>query len=305
MSEGRVTRLRSLDLPDLLARLGVTPDDAHVIAGWAGPVLASPEDCARIEELAHMLVSVPCAEASFTDEDAVHPLGRGVLPVFALLATVDDVRAAHAARGVPDDISWATLADLGAKITKDRHVNGTTGLHNQFWLHWVWGARLFRLGRLQFELITSTLGRSASQEPEPVLSVHIPAGGPLTPALVDESFARAAPFFAEHFPDEPVRWFVCNSWLLDPVLPRLLPGSNVAAFAERWDTWAQVDGDGDVLYFAFDVTAPAEWTPAGIVDTLPEGSSLHRALAAHWRDGGHFQRCWGRVPIEEAGRESS
>lgn len=260
-------------------------------------MLGSASDCARIEHLTQMLVSTPRAEGTFTDEDAVHPLGRGVLPIFGLLATVDDVRAAHAARGVPDEVSWATLADLGAKITKDRQVNGSTGLHNQFWLHLVWGARLLRLGRLQYELTTSTLGFPEPRDAETVFLVHIPGGGPMTPALVDESFAQAGPFSAEHFPDEPVRWLVCNSWLVDPVLPRLLPGSNIASFAERWDTWAQVDGDGDVLYFAFDVTAPEAWTPAEIVDRLPVGNSLHRALGQHWRSARHFQRTWGWRPI--------
>ena len=49
-----------------------------------------------------------------------------------------------------------------------------------------------------------------------MLSTHIPRTGPLTPESVDHAFAAARAFFAIHFPEYPVRAFVCSSWLLDP-----------------------------------------------------------------------------------------
>ena len=89
---------------------------------------------------------------------------------------------------------------------------------------------------------------------EVVLGVHIPGDGPMPPTAVDESFARAGPFFARHYPEVgPLRWLTCHSWLLDPLLTDLVPGSNLASFTRRWQTWSCEDADRDVLYFAFGV----------------------------------------------------
>ena len=40
----------------------------------------------------------------------------------------------HRERGVPDDVSWATLADLGQQLVVHRKRRGTTGLDLQWWL---------------------------------------------------------------------------------------------------------------------------------------------------------------------------
>ena len=62
----------------------------------------------------------------------------------------------------------------------------------------------------------------------PVLSVHIPEGEALTPSLVDDSFSQAQAMF------DPTL-FVCDSWLLDPELLKVLPlESNICQFMQRF-----------------------------------------------------------------------
>ena len=58
----------------------------------------------------------------------------GVLPMLALVATAPEVAALHAGRGVPADISAATLTDLGQQVWVHRLTYGTFGLHTHGWL---------------------------------------------------------------------------------------------------------------------------------------------------------------------------
>ena len=66
--------------------------------------------------------------------------------------------AFHVERGVPDDISWATLADLGQQLVIHRKRRGTTGLDLQWWLVPHFLGALYALGRLQFHLYHLRVG---------------------------------------------------------------------------------------------------------------------------------------------------
>lgn len=70
---------------------------------------------------------------------------------------------------------------------------------------------------------------------DPVLSVHIPEKGKMTPESVRESFAEARRFFAKYYGQKHFKAFVCSSWLLDTGLKDFLkPESNIAAFQKHF-----------------------------------------------------------------------
>jgi hypothetical protein len=133
-----------------------------------------------------------------------------------LAARLPDVRAKHAALGLTDDESWATLRD----IFRAHEVRGEVPFADVEWIERVWSGRVVELGRLQFE-----------DDGAGVLSVHIPETGPLTPALCDASFARARQIFPAH------HTAACTSWLLDPRLADALPAdSNIVGFQRRFES---------------------------------------------------------------------
>jgi len=69
-----------------------------------------------------------------------------------------------------------------------------------------------------------------------VLSVHIPADGKMTPELVDEAFALADKFFADHYGDVDFKAYVCSSWLLNTDIKEFLePDSNIIRFQNRFN----------------------------------------------------------------------
>ena len=265
-------RLSDPELPRRAADLGFRDHDIADLVRVVEAALHSADDLATVTRLAAgVLNTIGYVDSEFERRriDLPHSgrLGTGVLPMLALLVTAPEAAAYHASQGVPDDVSTATLADLGQQVHVHRLTYGEFGLHTQWWVNLVWSGFLYRVGRLQFNL---ALERPEA-DPEWVLSTHIPMSGPLTTAGADESFAAARTFFAEHFPDYPTRWFHCRSWLLDPALSELLPESNLAAFQRRWTLYGRAEpGIEDLLFFVFQRRGHIDPT------SLPRDTALRR-----------------------------
>ena len=268
-------RLTDPDLPGRAADLGFRDRDIADLLTAVEALLRSADGLLNVTRLAEGVLSTigqvgPDFESRTVDVPNSKISAAGVLPMLALLVTAPEAAAFHASRGVPEDVSAATLADLGQQVHVHRLTYGEFGLHTHQWVNLVWSGFLFRLGRLQFNLaVEQPDGRS-----EWVLSTHVPADGPLPPTAVDESLATARTFFAAHFPDYPVRWFHCRSWLLDPTLSELLPESNLAAFQRRWSLYGPPEpGEEDLLFFVFQQRGQVELT------SLPTDTALRRMAA--------------------------
>ena len=64
---------------------------------------------------------------------------------------------------------------------------------------------------------------------DPILEVHIPAGGDMMPENCRASMQQALGFFPRYFPEKPFVGFACGSWILNPELDRVYrPDSNTA-----------------------------------------------------------------------------
>ncbi len=282
---------------ETLRRLEVLSDDAAELLELA-PLLVADEQLwwlARAES--HRMLS-RMGEYDQLPGGPHLPAELGALGryfyVFAFLAVLPPVREFHATRGVPEDVSWASLADIGEKLALHRRSFGVGGLRTQFWFTLHERGVIYRLGRLQFNLQRS--------DGHPVLGTHIPEwGGPMTPAACADSFRRAGPFFGEHFPEHQPTHAVCTSWLLDPQLAEYLPeSSNIVAF-QRMFTLLEEDpepvsdgrtaGDRSVLEFVFR-------RPGVPLTELPQRTTLERAALAHLRAGRHWAQRTGSIPLD-------
>ena len=288
------TVLADPDLGGVLTRLGLRPPDVEDALTVATELRRRPAELVEVDRLADALrrtVDHFPGEAGhdpFPGYQAdADPHGPGVLPLWALVATAPDLQAFHRSRGVPEDVSAATLTELGQQVHVHRLTFGGFGLHTYGWLPVTWSGSLYWLGRLQFNLELLDSGR--------VCSTHIPRSGPLHPAAVDRSFAAAARFFPTHFPDRPVTDFWCRSWLLDPSLAAALdPTSNMARFQSRWRLHGRdLPGDEDALFFCFARRGEPD------LATLPRDTSLQRALLERLESGGHWSVRVGRLPMAE------
>lgn len=212
-------------------------------------------------------------------------VGRYLYP-WVFVATIPALQAFHASRGIPEDITWATMAEISGQMFYHRAIWGAGGLRSPNWVTGHFRGVLYRIGRLVYE--RQRIWFDTDDGPQtgvPALGVHIPTGK-LTPESCDESLTKARTFFAKHFPDEqPCRYATCVSWVLDPQLQDYLdPDANIMKFQRRFQILpigTTPVGDQSMVESVF----ARPWTNA---DDLPQTTTLERAIASHLRDGGHW-----------------
>jgi hypothetical protein len=283
-------------LPAIFERLAISEQDREeILAAWPSRG-ADPETWSSLERAYKTLVNdlggfAPLQLPGPAVEST--PLGRYFF-VYVYLAALADVRRFHVQRGIPAEISWATLGDLGRNLKRDRALLGDGGLRTSGWLTLHFRGALYHLGRLQFNRMKMSAAQVANAFPEgdPAIGIHIPESGPLTAEACDDSLARVQPFFARHFPETPTRLGICNSWLLDPQLADYLaPDSNIMRFQRRFTLVGDGhEGDADVLRFVFHRIAPN-------IDDLPRRTTLERAIVAHLRAGKHWRSPTGWLAL--------
>lgn len=122
----------------------------------------------------------------------------------------------------------------------------------------------------------------------PVISVHIPSGGSLSPEICERDLARGKAIIQKCFGN--YRHFYCASWLLDPMLGELLNHrGNLCRFAERFLRFPFKSDGTSVFGYVFH--QPADTAPA----LLPEETSLAKAIKAHLCRGGHIYGACGVI----------
>ncbi|WP_306214848.1 acyltransferase domain-containing protein, partial [Actinoplanes sp. RD1] len=230
--------------PALLERLAVRPDDAaEILAGWPDP--DSPAWTPELRWLldrSTALVRADLGGHGWLVPGPELPRERGPawchLYAYAYLALTGVVLDYHRDHGIPEAVSWATLADLGRNLAIDRRMRREGWPVMQSWLTLHVRGGLYELGRLQHHRGAGAVG------------LHIPEAGPLTPAAIDASLDEGRAFFPRHFPQERYDAFACGSWLLDPQLREYLPEeSNIIRFQRRFELepYAEPEGlDADV-----------------------------------------------------------
>lgn len=284
------------ELPDVLLDLSVPHEDINELVALRVRLGADAEAMTLLGRCVSRFVR-DMGEIGKGWEPPPFPASAGALgrlfPVYVFVAALPYVRAHHRERGVPEEVSRRTLADLGRHMAVHRRRRGTGGLLFPWWIALPFHGELFQLGRLQFQRarLGQRTGRAVAAAGrglgpgDPCLSLHIPDfRGPLTPSACERSLAMARIFFAEHYPDERYAIAVCHSWLLDPQLKRYLSAdSNIICFQNRFE-------------LAYEETTPDDGAPVGFVfgdpelpvEGLPRRSGVERAVGDHLRSGGHW-----------------
>jgi hypothetical protein len=274
----------------------VTTADEYRLLGFTDADREATEkldvDPAAVAEFADRLRRVM---GTFPAEGELQAPDDPKISLAAFLQTLPDIRRYHAERGIGDEISWATLADLGRQLNVHRRTNGDFGLETHWWMTIHWVGAIYALGRLQF-LLHQVPEKNPVPGTEPgewVIGVHIPETGPLTPEAVDDSFAQAREFFPRHFPEYPVRTATLGSWLIDPYLLDQLPqDSNMVRFGRRFTPYGEpVDSQGSAIFFTF------RSHDLENLDKYPRDTSLQRLVLERIEAGGTWQTAFGYLSL--------
>ncbi len=289
------------DLTELLTSLRVVPEDQAEIAAERPDPKRHPDRWWLLERCCHELQQTMGGTGTVNGWPAPSAAMGRYFYVWVFLAHVPALRAFNNARGIPDEVTTATMAELATQLFYHRSINGTGGLSAQQWLTTHFRGVLYRVGRLLYERQRCWFDtESGPANGDLALGVHIPRGR-LTPESCDESFAAAPEFFATHFPEEqPLRWATCVSWVLDPQLRDYLnPDTNLLRFQDRFTLLDEPDpANGD------QPTVEAILARSlGHSSGLPRTTSLERAIDDHLRRGGHWHFRTGWLELVRPGSE--
>lgn len=229
------------------------------------------------------------------DMDELSGLFGGKPHLFALavlMHRLPKLIAMYAEKNIDPARLRAVLRDIPRWMKVCKAVYGYWGIAEYPWLVRSFRFQLFEIGALQFIRNTLPMNGITDCPGMPVSEVHIPEGADLAPESVTASMQAAYRFFDEHFGVK-VQRFVCESWLLDPALSKILPDSRVAAFSRRFTITATLDSDQTVeRVFGFDVKD---------YRTCERRTRLQRAVG-EWLDAGN--KCVegiGYIDVDENG----
>jgi hypothetical protein len=239
-------------------------------------------------------------------------------------------------KALPETVFHETFQDIRIWLDYARVHEGKTGVTRRIvrWLRGPFTGKLFRLGRLQFmpslflkhcEAYRRRDGRvyafagvkpvlpsgkavskfrkgeiregeQALSPDAPVLFVHIPEGGPMTPAACADSFRRALDFFPRFFPETPFKGFMTVSWMLDPVWALILKAdSNIVLFQNEFYCFPVPDAKSEAVWRVFG-------TESLDLASAPRDNSIRRAMIAHLEKGGTFKDHGGFILNTEIAR---
>ncbi len=209
----------------------------------------------------------------------------------AYLYFCEAVSEQYSKLGIGDEILMDTLSDIVVWTKIYYGMWGKVGFAEVNWIRRHLTFKLFKLGRLQFEISAAEADVSEynTKAGDPILAVHIPGVGPLTKEDALVSFDKAREFFKEYFPAYEYKCFTCHSWLLDPTLKKYLrDGANILRFAELF-TPIKSDVSDELLKYIFrrDTTrasVAAEVKKSGfaerIAEAIAKGEIFHEVLGA-------------------------
>lgn len=261
------------ELNDLTNAYGFPDEAAAFFSSAAERVLASKE---AVEQLLQALQAIKECEDRF---ERVEPyldrvseiigIGRRSVDMLFRLLTVDEVIRVYRSAGICEAIAKETVsANIIAELEENRRVYGDWGTF-VLWFHTrLYQCKLFKLGRLQFEITDDS----------DAVFCHIISFLPFSMEAVTDSIRQAYEFFGFARKRKPMK-VVTETWMLHPAFQELLPnGSNIKAFRGLFTVTDYRDTDSELWYIF--------WKPQGTpISELPADTGLQKRCREYLQSG--------------------
>ena len=208
---------------------------------------------------------------------------------FVYTLSIEDMEKLYAEKNIPSDILYATINDLAVWINRHHEWFNEWGFSQYGWIiHHIRG-KIFKLGRLQFEMQKTGKYELPPEElhldiklGDRYLNVHIPRGGKLDEAACLESFDMAKEFFPKVLNFD-FKAFGCFTWLFDPAFEKLLPSdSNILKFQNLFTRFPGSESYGGLDYVFVNITKDN-------IKDAPTDTYFRKKLVEHILSGGIMQ----------------
>lgn len=187
----------------------------------------------------------------------------------------------YLAKGISDEIYFATMKCYPRFIDETCHITGKQDFDRYWWTTRQAGGHLFRIGNLEYEI--------KHIDGDVLIGIHVPSDVDFSPLSVDESLAKAKSFFTEYYPELSGAEYRCHSWLLDRHLSGMLSEkSNILSFQKRFEIFDKGEISLEFIEWLFN-------TKSKDFSKLPENTSLQRNMKKHLLSGGIIRNAHGRL----------
>lgn len=208
--------------------------------------------------------------------------GFGMLTVM-LIAALQSYEE-YQKRDINDSIFADTFACFTRFVKEHMESYGCYGFDREWWTVRQLSLKLFRIGTLEYEMI--------SKDGETELSLHIPSDSVLTIENCRASYEAAMNFFCFTYPSVSYDKISCHSWLLAPGLQEILKkDSNICTFQKSFqitEEFPEEEGYREWVY----KRSKAE------LKELPETTTLQRNLKKYLLSGRKLGTAFGYL-VEE------
>lgn len=205
----------------------------------------------------------------------------GIKILSCMLKACVDTYDIYQAKGISDDIYFATMKCFTRFINETHKMTGEFCFDRWWWTTRQAGCHLFRIGELEYEIVPNEKGD--------FIDLHIPSDADFSPQAVDKSLQKAQKFFAKYFPSLQNAEYRCHSWLLDEQLKNMLSAnSNIVSFQNRFEIFDKGETDTEFIEWLFN-------TKSKDFASLPENTSLQKNVKKHLLSGGVIKNSYGRM----------
>lgn len=263
---------------------------------------------------ANQKVVFKCAQMLIDGKWAKLMKKSNILKLCALTMSLEQALDRYHNKGVSERIFYDTMSDIRIWVADCMDRYGEIGLYELNWLRLHINLEIFRLGRLQYQMLRYPFVQGYSGEGGKLalgskcLSVHIPRGAKLDNKACRQSMALAQSFFKRYYSDFATRLCGCFSWLLYPDNKQFMePDSNIMKFASMFDIVFDKECPHDAILFLFgDKIDDKKWIKSRKkyghyigIDSLKVKTSLHQRAVDYMRHGGQVGVALGVIDFDK------
>ncbi len=247
-------------------------------------------DLVQVEKFLDGMLQEETAEKSYTDLSHYLQEDKGNMKMlYCQLECARRTYERYQKLQIPENIYIDTMKCFTRFAEECNKKNGAYFFDRGWWTYRQISMRLFRIGVLEYELL--------KKEGIKRISIHIPSDAELKKAQVDVSFREAKSFLHQFYPAYETVVFFCESWLLSPILEKLLSKeSNILSFQQRFEITKVYPEPKDFLEWLFQCSDAVTYGEQAIVyEQLPENTSLQRKAKQWLLQGGTIGVAYGEL----------